>query len=61
MVDHIKFKQKGKCIETIELCKDERLKQMDIWEDKVAMVLFVGRHWKLLLMMLLTLIGLRIE
>jgi hypothetical protein len=44
MVDWIKLRQNGKCIETIELCKDEWLKQMDIWEDKVAMLLFTGRH-----------------
>jgi hypothetical protein len=34
MGDWIKLRQNGKCIETIELCKDEELKQMDIWEDK---------------------------
>jgi len=44
MVDHIRLRQKGKCIETIEWCKDEQLKQMDISEDKVAMVLFIGKH-----------------
>lgn len=40
----IRLQQQSKCIETIELCKDEQLKQMDIWENKVAMVLFVGKQ-----------------
>jgi hypothetical protein len=46
MVDHIQLRHKGKCIETIELCKDERLKQMDMWENNVVIILFIGRHLK---------------
>jgi hypothetical protein len=45
MVDNTKDKQKGKYVGTIGICKEEQLKQMDIWEDKlVAMVLLTNGH-----------------
>ncbi len=44
MVDNAKDKQKNKYVGTIGLCEEEQLKQMDIWEDKVAMVLLINGH-----------------
>lgn len=38
MVDNAKY------VGIIGLCEEEQLKQMDIWEDKVAMVLLIGGH-----------------
>jgi hypothetical protein len=44
MVDNAKDKQKGKYVGIIGVGKEEQLKQMDIWEDKVAMVLLTSGH-----------------
>jgi hypothetical protein len=44
MVDNTKDKHKCKYVGTIGICKEEQLKQMDIWEDKVAMVLLTNGH-----------------
>ncbi len=44
MVDNSKDKQKSKYVGTVGLCEEEELKKMDIWGDKVAMVLLTSGH-----------------
>jgi len=44
MVDNAKDKQKGKYVGIIGVGKEEQLKQMDIWEDKMAMVFLTSGH-----------------
>jgi hypothetical protein len=44
MLDNAKDKHRGKYVGTIRVCKEEQLRQMDIWEDKMAMVLLIGGH-----------------
>jgi hypothetical protein len=34
----------GQSVEIVVQCEDDYLKQMDIWEDKVSMVLLIGGH-----------------
>jgi len=44
MVDNAKDQQKGKVLEKEWMSEGDQLKQMDIWEDALLMVLLTGGH-----------------
>lgn len=44
MVDNAKDRQKGKVLEKEWMNEGDQLKQMDIWEDGLLMVLLTGGH-----------------
>jgi hypothetical protein len=44
MVDEARNKQNGKNVEIVGQNEDDQLRQMDIWEDNVSMVLLTVGH-----------------
>jgi hypothetical protein len=53
-VDETRNRQKGKSVETMGQSEDDQLRQMDIWENNLSMILFTMDIWKLSSMTLLT-------